>query len=218
MRLYCCQEPQILRLPTELLHLVVYEHLLPSFYVRMGNQLRFFGFQSFFSTCKHFSNLKFTWNPCRMIILPCQVWIKQLRVRHCVAFNVPTPTYYAHVPGHGWQLLGVDPHGQVWHSMYNLVRRHGFINYIFPPSQTRPSWSRPPAAFMTEFEDSVPYFQGQIGLLKLQTPSYSYVPWCPSYPDNLYDSDDSDSEDDEFDHEFDNDEEAYLAELHQHDP
>ena len=49
MRLYCCQEPQILRLPTELLHLVVYEHLLPSFYVRMGNQLRFFGFQSFFS-------------------------------------------------------------------------------------------------------------------------------------------------------------------------
>ena len=137
MRLYCCQEPQILRLPTELLHLVVYEHLLPSFYARMGNQLRFFGFQSFFSTCKHFSNLKFTWNPCRMIILPCQVWIKQLRVRHCVAFNVPTPTYYAHVPGHGWQLLGVDPHGQIWHSMYNLVRRHGFINYIFPPSQTR---------------------------------------------------------------------------------
>ena len=71
---------------------------------------------------------------------------------------------------------------------------------------------------MTEFEDSVPYFQGQIGLLRLQTPSYSYVPWCPSYPDNLYDSNDSDSEGDEFDHEFDNDEEAYLAELHQHDP
>ena len=202
----------------ELLHLVVYTHLLPPFYSANDYEAGFFGVQSFFSTCKYFLDLKFQWNPCRKLILPCQVWIKQLRVRHCVNFDVPTPTYYAHVPGMGWQLLGVDPHGQIWHSMYNLVRWNGLVTYIFPPLPGRPHSSRPPAAFMTEFEDSVPYFQGQIGVLKLQASGFSYVPWCPSYPDNLYDSNDSDSEGDEFDHEFDNDEEAYLAELHQHDP
>jgi hypothetical protein len=112
--------------------------------------------------------------------------------------------------------------------MYNCVRRNGAVNYIFPPSPPRPAWSRPPAVFITEFEYSVPYFQGQIGLLKLQSSGYSYVPWCPSYPDNLWDSDESSEEEwDELSDEHpswhdelgEEDYEAgYYAEVHQHDP
>ena len=61
--------------------------------------------------------------------------------------------------------------------------------------------SRPLYLFVTEFEYGHQYFMGRIGLLIHRRSNTGYVPWCPAYPLDIYDTDSEASlvpEDDDF--------------------
>ena len=162
-------------------------------------------------------------NPHRQIIRQCQVWIVQHRLRFSYRVNVPVPAYPIAVPGGGFIMEGGERHGQTWHNAYNLVRaNHVNVAYVFAPPAHSNHYLAP--LFITEFEYGPPYFNGLIGILARRAGSCSFVPWCPSYPMDLFDDasshDDSlpsdyegDPEDSDLPSDYDS-EDVYEAYLH----
>ena len=82
--------------------------------------------------------------------------------------------------------------------------------------------------FVTEFEYcDDPVFLGRIGILGRPSRGFSYVPWCPSYPADLFEDSESSEHDGSLswsdgepsdldegdDFQYDNSEEEYIANL-----
>ena len=188
------------------MHTILYKNLLEPFYqqsssVFLHGSLGLFGLQSVFSTCKFLRNLKLQLNTERRIIRPCQVWFRQLRVHYGIDPNLPTPSYWTHVPGVvGHVLVGANEHGQIWHSLFHIVRSSpaNIVTYVRPSDHLSniPVAERRPSVFVTEFEYcDDPVFLGRIGILGRPCRGFSYVPWCPSYPTDLWESSESSEHD-----------------------
>lgn len=168
--------------------------------------------RTFFDSSRTLQALELQLNPERRIVVSCQVWLVQTRTAVRIALRTPGARITPPTPTHSHFFLAD------YESYYSLPTQYAYSSHALGmgPHDRVPVGYR--ALFITDFEYGPHYFHGHIGLLFRAPGSFSFLPWCPSYPSDLFDahSDVESHYEDEDAHEhylYEDDELNYISEM-----